>query len=182
MDGRGKIVAALTGALSLGPAEAEDGMRHLSPDWRYVADKVMGGVSRGRSECVEIDGREAVRLTGQVSLENDGGFVQIATDLAPDATPLDASDWTGLELDLYGNGEVYEARLKTSDLTRPWQSYRLAFAAPTAWTTIRVPFGDLEAYRTDAPLDLTQLRRLGLVAVGREFEADLAVAALRLYR
>ncbi|MEM7489706.1 MAG: CIA30 family protein [Pseudomonadota bacterium] len=157
-------------------------MQDLRPDWRYVADTVMGGVSRGQSEAVVIDGRPATRLTGTVSLENDGGFLQIATDLAPETGPLDASGWTGLELDLHGNGEIYEVRVKTSDLTRPWQSYRAAVAVPPQWTTVRIPFADLERYRTDVPLDLSELRRLGLVAVGREFEADLAVAGLRLYR
>jgi hypothetical protein len=33
-----------------------------------------------------------------------------------------------------------------------------------------------------APLDISRLRRLGLVAIGRAFAADLAVARLSLYR
>ncbi|RPH72296.1 MAG: CIA30 family protein, partial [Hyphomicrobiales bacterium] len=36
------------------------------------------------------------------------------------------------------------------------------------------------AHRTEIPLDLRRLRRLGLVAIGRAFAADLALAHLRL--
>ncbi|MEM7644036.1 MAG: CIA30 family protein [Pseudomonadota bacterium] len=157
-------------------------MEPLRTDWRFVADGVMGGVSEGRIERVVLDGRDAARLTGSVSLDNDGGFIQITTDFAPETAPFDASDWTGFEVDVLGNGEVYELRLKTSDVTRPWQSYRAAFTAPAEWGTIRVAFADLDPYRIDAPFDPSQLRRLGLVAVGREFQADVAVSALRLYR
>jgi hypothetical protein len=37
-------------------------------------------------------------------------------------------------------------------------------------------------YRTDIPLDLRRLRRLGLVAIGRAFSADLAVGGLRFFK
>jgi len=56
---------------------------------------------------------------GDVSLENNGDFVQIALDLAPDSNTFDASAWTGLQLDVFGNDEEYGVHLRTSDLTRP---------------------------------------------------------------
>ncbi|MEM8850847.1 MAG: CIA30 family protein [Pseudomonadota bacterium] len=176
------LIAAAVLAASPGGAMAEDGMQDVTAEWRYVADGVMGGVSQGRLDRIVLDGRPAARLTGQVSLDNNGGFIQLSTDFAPDTAAFDASGWTGLELDVQGNGEIYEARVKTSQVTRPWQSYRVAFTAPRDWATIRIPFADLVPYRIDAPFDPAQLRRLGLVAVGRAFEVDLAVAALRLYR
>lgn len=37
-------------------------------------------------------------------------------------------------------------------------------------------------YRLEAPLDITQLRRIGLVAIGRAFLADRAVSELGFYR
>jgi hypothetical protein len=44
---------------------------------------------------------------------------------------------------------------------------------------LRFAFDALELYRTDAPFDPTALRRLGLVAVGREFTVDIAVRDVR---
>jgi len=39
-----------------------------------------------------------------------------------------------------------------------------------------------EPHRLETPLDVTRLRRIGLVAIGRAFFADLAVARLAFYR
>nr|WP_092642053.1 CIA30 family protein [Jannaschia faecimaris] len=149
----------------------------LTPDWEYVADTVMGGVSTGQITREVVGGRAAVRLTGDVSLDNNGGFVQMAFD-----TDVDASVFVGVEFDAYGNGETYELRARTDALTRPWQSFRATFVAPAEWTTIRIPFADLEAHRTDARFVPGELRRLGLLAIGREFRADLAVSGIRLFQ
>ncbi|MBY5934223.1 CIA30 family protein [Tateyamaria omphalii] len=153
----------------------------LTPDWEYVADTVMGGVSSGQAVIEVVEGREAVRLTGAVSLENNGGFVQIAFDLAGGGA-FDASGYAGVALDVLGNGESYDLRLRTDALTRPWQSFRSEFVANEAWTTIRIPFTAFEAHRTDASFDPSRLRRIGILAIGREMQADIAVSGVRFYR
>jgi hypothetical protein len=154
----------------------------IGTSWALLTDTVMGGVSRGRLEETTIDDRRALRMTGLVRLENDGGFIQMALDLAPDGGPVDASAWTGIELDLQGNGEAYGLHLRTTAVTRPWQSYRQTFIAPRRWATLQLPFRGFTPHRLDAPFDPRQLRRLGLVAIGRAFEADLALGGLRFYR
>ncbi|WP_235962734.1 CIA30 family protein [Jannaschia marina] len=164
----------LTIALALaGPAQAEYGMT-LTPDWEFVADTVMGGVSTGTVTQQDVAGRPAVRLTGDVSTANDGGFIQMAADVGP--PPNGAR---GIAFDVLGNGETYELRLRTTALTRPWQSFRAPFVAPSVWTEVRLDFSELEPHKTEAEFDPTELRRIGLVAVGRDFRADLAVANLR---
>ena len=45
--------------------------------WRYIADDVMGGISSGKVEFINIDGKSNALLTGNVSTENNGGFIQI---------------------------------------------------------------------------------------------------------
>ncbi len=165
-----------------------DDLSHPAPrasigsDWEFIADRVMGGRSTGTMTRETVDGRLAVRLRGTVSLENNGGFVQIALNLAPDGSSIDARTWQGIELDMRGNGEIYGLHLRTDDVTRPWQSYRQTFTATDIWQTVRLPFDGFQPHRIDAPLDLSRLRRIGLVAIGRAFEADLAIAGLRLYR
>ena len=49
--------------------------------WYFFSDAVMGGVSRGEVFVREVCGRKAVEMRGTVSLENNGGFIQIALDL-----------------------------------------------------------------------------------------------------
>lgn len=151
---------------------------NLDPDWEYVADTVMGGVSDGK---VTRDAGAAT-LTGIVSLENNGGFIQMAFDLREDAGAFDASGWSGLEIDVQGNGEVYDIRLRTDQLTRPWQSFRTDFIAPIDTQTLRIPFDTFEANRTDETFDPARLRRIGILAIGRVFEADVTVTAMRLYK
>ena len=162
--------------LSRPPPRASNGA-----DWELVADRVMGGVSNGSMHRETVRGREAIHMQGDVSLENNGGFLQIALDLAPNGTSIDASRWAGLEIDVIGNGESYNLHLRTADVVRPWQSYRHSFVAASEWRTLRLPFEEFEAHRIDAPLDTSTLRRIGIVAIGRAFHADVAIGGVRFH-
>lgn len=148
--------------------------------WALVSDQVMGGASTGAMTRESVAGRAALRMRGAVSLENNGGFLQLALDLAPDGGMLDASPWGAVEIDVFGDAERYGVHLRTADVMRPWQSWRAGFVAEPAWRTVRLPFSDFAPHRIDAPLDLTRLRRLGVVAIGRAFDVDLAIGGLRL--
>lgn len=163
------------------PTHAQEARMQLSPDWEYVADTVMGGVSRGQAERIQIAGRDAMRLTGVVSLDNNGGFIQMAFDLKGGAT-LDASGYAGITFDVIGNGADYDLRVRTDALNRPWQSYRAPFSTTPEWRTVRIPFADLVAHRTEAPFDPNGLRRIGILAVGREMQVDIAVSTIGFYR
>ncbi|MEM6304890.1 MAG: CIA30 family protein [Pseudomonadota bacterium] len=148
----------------------------LNPSWRYVADTVMGGVSTGQITPSRDGAREAMRLTGRVSLDNNGGFIQMAAGLGGQDAPLDASGFTGLSMEVRGNGERYHVGLRTTELSRPWQSYRAVFDAPGDWTKVTLPFAAFEPNRTDLPFNPRLLRRIGVLAIGREFDADVSVA------
>lgn len=150
--------------------------------WQLLTDQVMGGVSIGTMVRDVVGGRTAIRMRGEVSLQNNGGFVQIALDLSPDHGVVDASAWDGIELDVFGNGQEYRVHLRTDALTKPWQSYRQVFTADAQWRTVQLPFDHFVAHRTDVPLDTRRLRRLGLVAIGRAFSADLSLGGLRFMR
>lgn len=154
----------------------------LGARWELISDRVMGGVSAGAMTREVVAGRPALRMRGAVSLENGGGFVQVALDLAPDGGAIDARGWRGIEIDVLGAGERYNLHLRTADVVRPWQSWRAGFVAGPEWRTVRLPFEGFEAHRIDVPLDLSRLRRIGVVALGRAFEADLAIGGLRFHR
>ena len=150
-------------------------------DWQLLSDAVMGGVSAGGVTRTAIAQRPAIRMQGMVSLENNGGFLQIALDLAPGGAAVDASGFEGIAVDIWGNGEEYGLHLRTANLARPWQSYRMSFAAEPNWREIRFPFRTFVPHRTDLPFDAHLLRRVGIVAIGRAFAADVAVGGLRFY-
>lgn len=153
----------------------------LGTQWRLVTDGVMGGVSSGKLTLEVTEGRRCLRLTGKVSLDNNGGFIQAALSLASDGN-YDAADYSGLIIDIYGNNHSYNLHLRTSDLWLPWQAYRQSFNAKAEWQSYRLPFNEFEAYRTTTPLNTRKLKRLGVVAIGREFLADLCIGRIAFYR
>jgi hypothetical protein len=152
----------------------------LGTSWRMMTDGVMGGVSTGTLTTASIGDRDCLRMQGDVRLENNGGFVQAALDL-DDTVAEDASGYTGIVIDVYGNNESYNLHLRTDDLWLPWQSYRAGFQATDSWQTLRLPFAEFVPYKTSKPLDLTELERLGVVAIGRAFSADVCIGRLGFY-
>jgi adhesin HecA-like repeat protein len=161
----------------------DDGLvSKLGTQWRGVSDQVMGGISEATISHAVIDGRPCLSMTGDVRLDNDGGFIQAALDLTYRGETLDASGYSGVSIIVRGNGEKYSAHLRTLDNVRPWQSYRAHFTVESTWDTIDLSFETFAPHRLEAPLDLTRLRRIGLVAIGRAFYADLAVSKLGFYR
>ena len=171
------IAAEIIDDLTREPPLATIGTR-----WELFTDTVMGGVSRATMLRETVEGRIAIRLRGDVSLENNGGFVQISLDFRPDGGSIDASSWSGIELDVLGNAEEYALNLRTTDLNRPWQSYRQTFKAAPRWETVRLPFSDFAPNRTEIPLDLHHLRRMGIIGIGRAFHADVSLGGVRFFR
>ncbi|MEM8685831.1 MAG: CIA30 family protein [Pseudomonadota bacterium] len=154
----------------------------LGTQWRGVSDNVMGGISEAAISHA-IDGEQGcLRLTGEVRLENNGGFVQAALNLMRDGGSFDAAEFRGIKLTVKGNDERYSLHLRTADNSRPWQSYRAHFVATGEPQTLQIPFSEFEAYRIETPLDISKLRRIGLVAIGRRFQADLHICQLEFYR
>ena len=88
-----KVDSAIIDDLSRDPPLSAIGTR-----WQLFTDRVMGGVSNGTMVREMVAGRPAIRMRGDVSLENNGGFIQIALDLAADGKAIDASAWRGIEL------------------------------------------------------------------------------------
>ncbi len=167
--------------LTAGVARAGESLMELKPQWEYVADTVMGGASTGTLREISVEGRDAVQLVGEVSLENNGGFIQMAFDLNEGAA-FDASSWSGITLEVQGHGTGYELRLRTEDLTRPWQSFRTEITPQAEWQTLRLPWSAFEAHRTEAVFDAARLRRIGVLATGSEMKADIAVSSIGFYR
>ncbi len=147
--------------------------------WTYVGDTVMGGVSEGAAR-VETRGSEPVlRLTGQVSTANNGGFIQTRTKLDK-APPAGTS---GVLLQARGNDQRYFVHLRTTGTSLPWQYYEAAFDVTSDWREFRLP---LEAFKPSGNLlrdvpDADSIRSVGIVAFGRDHKADISVRLVGFY-
>lgn len=177
-DRRFLLAGGLCMALWPGKALTMD-LPLAAQEWNYVADTVMGGVSTGQASWDEAGGRRALRLTGSVSTANNGGFIQMRMSLA---TPL-ADTAEGLDLTVRGNGERYFVHLRTTATRLPWQYYQAPFDTTSDWRTQRVPFTAFARSGAGLPARVApgDIRSIGLVAFGRDHEADLWLGGLSVY-
>lgn len=150
--------------------------------WSVFTDRVMGGVSVAQGSVEEVAGRRALRLRGRVSLERNGGFVQVARALGDARAPLDASHARGLSLEVCGTPGPYFVHLRTTDTRAPWQHYRAPLPVTPDWRTVELPWSAFVPSGLDRPLDVRALTRLGLVGGREAFDADVALARLALWR
>ncbi len=173
------VLAGLAVPGLAGEQVLEDFAANPEQRWDYVADTVMGGVSDGQAVMAKIDGAPGMRLTGDVSTKNNGGFIQVRRML-PDGLPEGTS---GLEMDVRGNGEPYYVFLRTTETTRQWFFYNVAFSTGSDWETVRIP---IEAFKRShahlsEKIDPQEVISIHLAAYGKDYEADLMVREIRLY-
>jgi hypothetical protein len=149
--------------------------------WRLVTDSVMGGRSNGSIDRTEKFRHSAMTLSGRVSTENNGGFIQMVQDI-PRQIALMASRYEGIRLNASGNGETYNIHLRTTDLWLPWQAYRANFTGSVQWQTVDIPFEAFSPHKISGQLNVGKLKRIAIVAIGRDFDADVSVAEIGFYR
>ncbi|SDR73120.1 Complex I intermediate-associated protein 30 (CIA30) [Halopseudomonas sabulinigri] len=147
--------------------------------WRVITDEVMGGVSTASLQQGERLGSPCTCLHGRTRLENDGGFVQMKHPVAPD---VKTANYTGIFVELAGPAHEYELRVKTSQLDKPWQSFRHTLAVTPAWTRFIVPYSELHPHRTEATLAPESILSVAIVAIGTAFDVDVGVRRLGFYR
>lgn len=158
-----------------------EGLEGIGSSWTGFTDRVMGGVSNADFQSATVSGRRCIRLTGQVTTANGGGFVQMALDLAPRSGGFDASAYGGLELLVHGNNEDYNIHLRTADVSWYDQSYRATVFLEPEWQLVRLPWESFIPNSITEPFDASRLQRIGLLGWMREFEADIALSRIALY-
>ena len=147
--------------------------------WMAISDQVMGGESSGgiRQDCRV--GSACTCLTGRTSLENNGGFLQMKLEIEP-GEPL--AEYAGLFIELCGPAHDYNLNVKTTQLDKPWQSFRCTLPIAPQWTRFVVPYTQLSAHRTDAEFDPATMRSVAVIAIGEAFDVDVCVRRFGFYR
>ena len=149
--------------------------------WDYVSDQVMGGVSEGSARLgTDNDTGDAyAHMVGDVSTANNGGFIQLRTRLSSGADKNAA----GIYIKVRGNGQKYYIHLRTKGTMMPWQYYQGAFDVSEQWQVIRLPLDSFKPSgswlrKTALP---KSIRSVGIVAYGRDHEADIQVSEIGFY-
>ena len=164
-------------------SNAQDPMIELSLSdssrWDYFSDQVMGGVSSGSASFEQDGGQSILRLTGDVSTANNGGFIQARSKLSQDL-PATAQ---GVVLNVKGNSETYYIHLRTTWTVLPWQFYQASFDATNDWQEVRIPFKDFAPYGKllHRIFNASSVKSIAVVAFGRDYSADLSVRVVGVY-
>jgi len=180
----GLCMATMLALGGVGPLLADEAMIEdfqIQPEtrWWFFADTVMGGVSSGQVQFLRDGARTFARMTGLVSTENNGGFIQMQMDL-PEPPPEGA---TGVRLIVRGNDQRHFVHLRTSGTILPWQYYQARFDVTQGWAEVRLPFtafGPSGAILRDVVRE-SSLRSVAIVAYGREHAAEIDVREVSSY-
>jgi uncharacterized surface protein with fasciclin (FAS1) repeats len=153
-----------------------------SLEWRVVNDGVMGGLSKGKLEIIN-DG--ILKFSGNLSLENNGGFSSIRTR----NLKKDLSAANGVVARVRGDGRTYQIRFSTEARFRGMEiSFMAEFKTKKdQWTEIQVPFdqftGSFRGMKLkDEKFKPSEIRRLGLLIADKKTGPfDLKVDWIRTY-
>lgn len=146
--------------------------------WKIVNDGVMGG--RSSSQARVVNGQ--MQFTGNLSLQNNGGFASVRS--LPNPVGLDANK--SIVLRVKGDGRRYTFNLYTPD-RRVAFSYQTDFdTRPGEWVEVRLPVRNFVAHSfgrrlQGVGLDPAQVQSIGiLLGDKREGRFEIVVDWIRM--
>jgi hypothetical protein len=149
--------------------------------WQYISDQTMGGVSNGQAVLDNEDDMIFARLTGNVSTDNNGGFIQIRTNFSFVDLINTNKDLKGVLINTKGNGETYHIFIRTSEDRSYRDFYSATFTANDNWEIVDLPFTKFKHRYSNRSLDGNDIRTFGIVAYGRNFYSDVSVSEISFY-
>lgn len=152
-----------------------------SGSWYVVNDDVMGGISTSK---VELNKDGTATFSGNISLENNGGFASIRAlvDLQSE------SSFKGVILRVKGDGNIYNLRFRT-DQNFDGYAYQSKFKTKEkSWIEIKIPFSDFNptfrgrTLSNKPPLTSENIRQIGILIADKQFGPfSLDIDWIKLY-
>ena len=148
--------------------------------WQFFTDGVMGGKSSGKVKIEIIEGKKCYRMTGNVTTENNGGFIQMRVQINP---PIPSNEYYGVYLKVLGNNLKYAVHIRTPYTKLPWQYYNSKFFAKDKWQKISLPFINFKKSNFYQPKQFNyhKIKTIGIVAGFNDFKADICVNEIGFY-
>ncbi|MBB1377669.1 CIA30 family protein [Pseudoalteromonas sp. SR43-2] len=133
--------------------------------WYVINDSVMGGVSNSQVTQTQ----ESLLFTGNVSLDNNGGFASIRTELNTQSQNTKA-----IVLRVKGDGQTYQLRLRTTNYL-DGAAYTHSFkTVKNEWVDINFAPSDFTlTYRgrvleQQPIIDFDDIKQLGFMIAGKQ--------------
>ena len=142
-------------------------------EWYFITDQVMGGVSTGTYNYKKINNDNVVKITGNVSTKNNGGFIQVRRNL----NNINLKNAKNVEVIAKGNNEKYFIHLRTNFTLLPWQYYQHSFTVKKNFKNFILPIHNFKksGFLLPDKISPKNIKSIGIVAFGRDHKAELTV-------
>jgi len=131
-------------------------------DWVMISDNIMGGITKSTLEYQE----DALKLSGNISLDNFGGFSSVKTKFKR----IDLSAYKGIRIRYKSNNQKFAFTLEdTQNWTLPNYKGDFFNQKPNEWETSTILFKDFKEYQIGEPtgekLEPERLRNIVRIGV-----------------
>ncbi len=149
-------------------------------NWEYIADDVMGGVSKGKVQFKKVNGDNHAILSGEVNTKNNGGFIQIRRDL----NGINLETAKAIKIIAKGNNQKYFLHIRTNRMFLPWQYYHAEFTVNESFNEYVIPISSFNksGYFIPGKINSKNITSIGLVAYGRDHSAELHVKEIEFVK
>ena len=142
--------------------------------WRPITDQVMGGLSK----LVTSHNDGVFTMTGEVSTENNGGFVRLSNRI-----DISSNNFHGIKFKAKGNNETYEIHVTLKGIKMPpWSYFSKGFDVNDEWQEYEIFFKDLKRSSgiSTASMKAKNIRDISIAGYGKDFNVDLAIKDISL--
>ena len=137
-------------------------------DWILISDNIMGGVSKSKLEYLD----DSFLLTGNISLDNYGGFSSIKTKYEN----FDLTDYKGVKIRFKSSKQKFAFTLEESkNWTSPNFKGDFNSTKENTWEVITIYFKDFKEYQIGEPTgnmlktsSLKNIVRLGIITTDKK--------------
>ena len=142
--------------------------------WRIVNDGVMGGLSSSKA-IVESN---KIIFSGNVSLENNGGFASLRSPVKD----YNFEKFTGLEVKIKGDGKRYSISMKETTYFSGYFFTSTFETKKDKWITVKLPFNQFKLYyfgretNSNKNIPLNNIKEISLLIGDKqagEFKAEI---------
>ena len=142
-------------------------------EWNFITDQVMGGISTGTYSYEKINNNNILKINGNVSTKNNGGFIQVRRNL----DNINLTSAKHVEVVAKGNNEKYFIHLRTNFTLLPWQYYQYSFTVKKDFKNFILPIRNFKksSFLLPNKINPKNIKSIGIVAFGRDYEVELIV-------
>ena len=147
--------------------------------WEFISDNIMGGVSFGKIDFLSENKQHFLRMTGFVSLENNGGFIQVRRKVSRKKNAIK----NGIKVIVRGNDMNYYIHLRTKFTLLPWQYYQTKINVTEDWEEANLKIKDFKRSGFLLPkfINAKNITSIAIVAFGKEHQARIDVKKVMFY-